>query len=114
MISNEVRKRAKIQVKFIERRLEQEFYGLKKRNPLLYEWLERAFRRLLENPFIGIPIPKKKIPKEYIRKYHIDNLLKYKLPKGWRLFYSITRDEILIVAWIIEWLTHKEYERKIS
>jgi hypothetical protein len=50
--------------KFIDQRLDQEFYRLKTRNPLLYEWLERAFRRLSENPFIGTPIPKKKIPKD--------------------------------------------------
>lgn len=56
----------------------------------------------------------KKIPKSYIDKYNIDNLWKYDLPKGWRLIYSVANGEVLIVSIIIEWMKHKEYERKFN
>jgi len=37
-------------------------------------WLNRAFDNLSNDPFCGIQIPKKQIPKIYIKKYGIDNL----------------------------------------
>jgi hypothetical protein len=53
---------------------------------------------LKENPFCGIAIPKRLIPKIYKRKYGINNLWKYNLPG----------------ALILEWLSHKEYERRFK
>jgi Txe/YoeB family toxin of Txe-Axe toxin-antitoxin module len=35
----------------------------------LYEWLNRAFDDLADDPFCGIQIPRKLMPKEYIKKY---------------------------------------------
>ncbi len=63
---------------------------------------------------VGYSPPKRLIPKHYIKRYGIDNLWKYDLPKGWRLLYSIAREEILIVAIILEWLSHPEYERRFG
>jgi Txe/YoeB family toxin of Txe-Axe toxin-antitoxin module len=80
----------------------------------LYKWLNRAFDDLAENVFCGIQIPKKLIPKEYLKKYKIDNLWKYDLPKAWRLMYSVARDEIIIISIILEWLPHKEYEKRFK
>ena len=39
------------------------------------------FDDLKRNPFCGIQIPKKLIPRAYIKKYGIDNLWKHDLPK---------------------------------
>ena len=38
-------------------------------------------------------------------------LYKYGLPSGWRLLYSLGREGIEIIALILEWCSHKEYER---
>ena len=46
------------------------------------------------------------------KNYGIKNLWKYNLPQGWRLLYSIVADENLIVSIVIEWLSHKDYERR--
>lgn len=67
-----------------------------------------------ENAFCGIQIPKRLIPKTYLRKYGVDNLWKYDLPEGWRLLYSVRRDEIIVVSIILEWPPHKEYERRFG
>jgi Txe/YoeB family toxin of Txe-Axe toxin-antitoxin module len=80
----------------------------------LYAWLNRAFDDLVDDPFCGIQIPKKVIPRVYIRKYGIDNLWKYNLPNAWRLIYSVARDEVIVIAIILEWMDHKTYERKFE
>ena len=80
----------------------------------LYKWLNRAFDDLAENSFCGIQIPKKLIPKEYLKKYGIDNLWKYDLPKGWRLIYSVVNGEVQILSVILEWMSHKDYEKRFK
>ncbi len=80
----------------------------------LYEWLNRAFDNLSKNAFCGIQISKSLIPDIYMKKYGIDNLWKYNLPGAWRLLYSVARDEIVVISIILEWLPHKEYERRFK
>ncbi len=82
------------------------------------DWLKKALKRVIvnlkENVFSGEKIRKKLIPKEYIQKYNIDNLFWYKLPKGWRLVYSVVGNNIEVLAIIIEYFDHKNYERRFS
>ncbi|KHO54961.1 MAG: hypothetical protein QT10_C0008G0013 [archaeon GW2011_AR19] len=55
---------------------------------------------------------KKKVnPKELKQKYNIDNLWIYNLRKDWRLLYSIGKDEIELIAVVLDWMNHKDYER---
>ncbi|MBI4144507.1 hypothetical protein HY486_04630 [Candidatus Woesearchaeota archaeon] len=77
----------------------------------LYLNLDKAFHDIEKNGFCGIQIPKRLIPKGYLVKYRIHNLWKYNLPNAWRLLYSIESQHICVVSIIIEWLTHKRYER---
>jgi len=81
---------------------------------MLYKWISRAIDDLSENAFCGIQIPKKLILKEYIKRYSIENLWKYDMPKGWRLIYTIAREEICIISIILEWMDHKNYERRFQ
>ena len=80
----------------------------------LYEWLIRAFSDIEQNAFCGIQIPKKLIPKEYLQKFNVSNLWKYNLPNAWRLIYSIERDNVIVISIILEWMDHKNYERKFN
>jgi Txe/YoeB family toxin of Txe-Axe toxin-antitoxin module len=80
----------------------------------LYEWLVRAFNDIEENAFCGIQIPKKLMPKEYIQKYRIHNLWKYNLPNAWRLLYSVEKDEVIVISIVLEWIDHKDYERRFG
>ena len=80
----------------------------------LLEWLNRAYDDLSKDAFCGIQIPKKQIPNEYIKKYGIDNLWKYNLPNAWRLIYSVTKDEIVVISIVIEWMNHKKYEKRFG
>lgn len=78
----------------------------------LYKWINRAIDDLEENAFCGIQIRKRLIPKIYIERYGIDNLWKYDLPKGWRLIYSVVNGEVKILSIILEWMSHKDYEKR--
>jgi len=80
----------------------------------LLEWLNRAYDDLAKDAFCGIQIPKKQIPDEYTKKYEIDNLWKYNLPNAWRLIYSVTKDEIVVISIVIEWMNHKKYEKRFG
>lgn len=99
-------------VVFAEDSTEKAFNSLPKED-WLKKALQRAIKDLKENVFCGERIPKKLIPKVYLQKYRIDNLLWYPLPKGWRLVYSvIAPNNVEILAVIIEYFDHKNYERR--
>ena len=80
----------------------------------LFKRLGRAFMDLEANAFRGIQIPKRLIPKYYSKKHDVKNLWKYDLPKGWRLLYSVGGNENIVISVILEWLPHKEYERRFG
>ena len=80
----------------------------------LYKHIKQALDNLKTNAFSGIQIPKRLIPPIYVSKYNIDNLWKYDLPKGWRLLYSVGRNGIEILSIVLEWMDHKEYEKRFK
>lgn len=101
-------------VRFANEKVKNAFEKLKEskgNEKQLYVQLLNAFSEIEKNAFSGIQIPKRLIPKEYLKKYNIHNLWKYNLPNAWRLLYSIENQEIIVVAIILEWMKHKEYER---
>ena len=101
-------------VVFAEEELEAAFNCLAENSPLKKS-INKARRDLKENAFCGDQIKKELIPKEYIKKYKINNLWWYPLPNAWRLVYSIvTPSNVEILAVIIEYMNHKNYERKFK
>ncbi|MFT7615922.1 MAG: Txe/YoeB family toxin of Txe-Axe toxin-antitoxin module [Candidatus Woesearchaeota archaeon] len=101
-------------VVFIENSLEKRFSSLQKADPLRKS-LQKAVMNLKQDAFCGIQVPKRLIPKEYVRKYQLNNLWKYNLVSGWRLLYTVTAEnEIDLTTAIIDWFTHTHYERKMN
>lgn len=92
----------------------EELKNSKTEEKQLYEWIQRAIEDLGENAFCGIQIPKRLIPKEYSIKYNIDNLWKYNMPNAWRLLYSVGREGVVVVSIILEWMDHKDYEKRFK
>ena len=104
-------------IKFVNKKLREAFYKLEEGDNSereLFKFINQALTNIQHNAFCGIQISKKLIPKEYEQKYAVKNLWKYDLPKGWRLIYSIGREEIKVISLILEWLTHKEYEKRFK
>jgi len=80
----------------------------------MFDFVTRAIDDLKQNPLSGVRVPNNLIPKEYIKKYGLGNLWKYNLPNAWRLTYTILVDSIKIVSVILEWMDHKEYEKRFG
>ena len=107
----------KSQPAFINRKIQAAYEELDAGKAIekeLHKNLESAFRDIAENAFCGIQIPKRLIPKDYLKRYGIDNLWKYNLPDAWRLLYTIRRDQVIVITIILEWMPHKEYEKKFK
>lgn len=80
----------------------------------IHHALNAAFDAIARDAFCGIQVPKRLIPKSYTKKYGIDNLWKFNMHGNWRLMYSVAGDGTKVIAIIIEWLPHKEYERRFG
>lgn len=103
--------------RFADNSIKEAFYKLEQGDESeqrLFRQIDHALSDIEENAFCGIQIPKRLIPKEYKKKYGITNLWKYDLPEGWRLIYSIAKGEIIVISLILEWLNHKNYERRFN
>ena len=101
-------------VGFINEKVKNEYEKAKQENVQLFKFLERATNDLKHNPYCGTKIPKDYWPGDYIKKYAIDNLWKYDLPNAWRLIYTIVKDEIRILAVLLEWFDHKKYGKRFG
>jgi hypothetical protein len=98
-------------VVFVDEELEESFNSLSDDDPIKRGIL-RALKSVSENVFSGRNVKKELIPKKLIDKYGINNLWIYDLPNGWRLLYSVTSDgEVELIAAVLDWMDHKEYER---
>ena len=101
-------------VTFAEDELEQAFLSLANNSPLKNS-INKAIKDLKENVFCGEQIKKERIPKEYIKKYKINNLWWFPLSDAWRLVYSVvTPTNIEILEVIIDYYNHKNYEKKFG
>jgi hypothetical protein len=95
---------------FADESLERSFVRLNETDPLK-KGLIKAIKEVQENSFVGRNVKKNLIPKEIIKKYNINNLWIYNLPNGWRMLYVLTSSEIRIIAVVLDWMNHKDYER---
>ena len=101
-------------VVFISDELEDSYNSLPQ-DDLVRKSIMKAIKDLRQNAFAGIHVPKRLIPKEYIKKYGINNLWKYNMPKGWRLLYTVTSEnEVELISAILEWFDHQENERRFK
>ncbi len=107
----------KSEIEFADEKIQMNFKELKNsktEEKKLYNWICRAFEDLEENAFCGTQVSKKLIPNVYLDKYNIDNLWKYDLPNAWRLIYTIKNGQVCVLSIILEWMSHKDYERKFK
>jgi Txe/YoeB family toxin of Txe-Axe toxin-antitoxin module len=105
------------EIRFVDENTKKAFYHLKEGDNSekeLFKFINQAIDNIEKNAFCGIQIPKKQIPREYIKKYEIANLWKYDLPNAWRLIYSIRGGKAFVVSIILEWLSHKEYNKRFN
>ena len=100
---------------FVDKDLEKVFGELSDKDPLK-KGLIRAMRDIKENFGVGRLITRdthnKSRVKKILGKYCSSNVRVYNLPSAWRMLYTVTRSEdIRIIAVILDWMNHKDYER---
>lgn len=84
-------------------------------NKQLKKQLDNAFTAIENNAFCGIQIQKRLISKEYSNKFgEINNLWKYNIPNAFRIIYTIKRDNNNVISIILEWMPHKDYEKRFG
>src|SRR3989338_8697584 len=78
--------------------------------------LLRSIRQKIDfvkaNPFYGDNIAKGLIPKEYIARYDAKNLWRVELTNYWRMIYTIKGDQVEIICFVLDIISHKEYDKK--
>ena len=86
-----------------------------KSEKMLFKAIDNKINLIKAHRFYGNPIAKKLIPKEYKIKYDITNLFRVELPLFWRMLYTLTNpDQIEIIAFVIDILDHKKYDKKFG
>lgn len=93
-------------VVFLDDNLQKSFEELKDDDPIK-KGLKKAIKDLQENAFSGRNVKRSLIPQKYS---NLNNLWIYNLPSAWRLIYSISPGEIDIIAVVLDWMDHKDYE----
>lgn len=59
----------------------------------------------------GDLIPRKNISKTTIQRYGTNRIFRVELVGYWRLLYTIIGDEVKIIAFILEYIDHKKYNK---
>ena len=81
----------------------------------IHQTLLRSINRVREllrkNPFAGDQVPKRQIPKKYVDKYGADNIWRIELANRWRLVYTITGNQVEIIAFVMDIFNHREYDK---
>jgi mRNA-degrading endonuclease RelE of RelBE toxin-antitoxin system len=78
--------------------------------------INKKVELIKSNIHYGEPIAKKLVPKEYKIKYEVTNLFRVELPSFWRMLYTLTDgdSEIEIIAFVLDILDHKDYNKKFG
>jgi hypothetical protein len=80
-------------------------------NQKLLKSIKQKIEFIKSNPEYGVHLEKKKIPKQYILEYEVNNLWKVNLTGYWRMLYTLRGSEIEIIALVLDIINHKEYDK---
>lgn len=73
--------------------------------------INNALRNIKANPHYGDLIPRKYISKGIMQAYDTDKILRVELVGYWRLLYTLIGDEAMIIAFVLDYMDHKKYDK---
>lgn len=73
--------------------------------------INNALKNIKADYKYGDLIPRKYISKSSIERYGTDKILRVELIGYWRLLYTIIGDEAKVVAFILEYMDHNNYNK---
>lgn len=95
-----------------EKVLDEKKQGLENSpNMQLLKAIDREKNNVKIDPQYGAHIPRRNITKKVVERYGTDRLWKIDLVGYWRMIYTITGDEVKIVAFVLEFMNHKKYDK---
>lgn len=80
-------------------------------NMQLLRSVERAIEQIKLDPQYGIPIPRKYVSKALFDKWGTNRLWKIDLVGYWRMIYTLTGDNVKIIALVLAFVDHKIYNK---
>lgn len=108
------------EIRFVDE-VAREFAGLEKRASqgdgdarVLLDSFNRGIAKLVADHRAGQQVSRKLWPRAYERKYRITNLWRLRLDRSWRLLYSLSGENVRIVAVVLEVLDHRDYDRRFG
>ena len=72
--------------------------------------IKQKINLIKSNPFYGDNLAKHLIPKEY----NVTNLWRVELSQFWRMLYTIKGDQIEIICFVLDILSHPAYDKKFG
>jgi hypothetical protein len=83
-----------------------------------YEQLLNSINHAIDNIKVnkgyGNLIPRKHLSKATIARYGTNKILRVELVGYWRLLYTLIGDEAKIIAFILEYMDHKTYDKRFG
>lgn|SRR3989338_11004913 len=76
----------------------------------LLKSIKQKIEFIRANPFYGDSIQKNLIP----ASYNVQNLWRVELSQFWRMLYTIKGDQIEIMCFILDIVSHKDYDKKFG
>jgi hypothetical protein len=80
----------------------------------IFRAIHQKVELIKANRNYGNNIPKRLIPNYYKKKYGITNLYRVELPNFWRMLYTLRKDKIEIIAFVIDIVDHDNYSKKFG
>ena len=80
-------------------------------NMQLLKSIDREKDNIKIEPQYGIHIPRRNVSKAIVNRYGTDRLWKVDLVGYWRMIYTISGDEVKIIAFVLEVMDHKKYDK---
>ncbi len=104
-------KKAKEAIEFLQIAVEEKKKQQKPTCKQLLKSLHENFKKIQSNPYYGDLIPKKYLNKKIINEYGTNSIYRVELIGYWRLLYTLRGNEIIIVAIILDFMDHKDYDK---
>lgn len=79
-------------------------------NQMLLKSINKAIERLKVNAHAGDHVPKKTAA-QALKHYQVQSIWRMELVNYWRLVYTITADEVDIIAFVLDCIDHPTYNK---
>ncbi len=73
--------------------------------------INTAVANLKIDPHYGNLIPRKYLSKRTMQRYGTDKIFRVELVGYWRLLYTLVGDEAKIIAFVLEYMDHAQYNK---